>query len=79
MCMCMVAVGAPGEMVLHYRKVNLAAGEDQFLTPGTTIGPVVNLKTDNGTFAIGALICFDVFYPEAARLLALQVPPQPLC
>jgi predicted amidohydrolase len=77
--MCMVAVGAPGEMVLHYRKVNLAAGEDQFLTPGTTIGPVVNLKTDNGTFAIGALICFDVFYPEAARLLALQVPPQPLC
>lgn len=61
-----------GEMVLHYRKVNLAAGEDQFLTPGTTIGPVVNLKTDNGTFAIGALICFDVFYPEAARLLALQ-------
>jgi len=61
-----------GTMILHYRKVNLAAGENQFLTAGDTIGPVVQLTTNNGTYQIGALICFDVFFPETSRLLALQ-------
>lgn len=57
-----------GRPLLDYRKTNLAAGESVFLTPGTTIGPVVEVDG----VRIGVLICFDIFLPEPARLLALQ-------
>ena len=57
-----------GHRVLKYRKVNLAAGEDQFLTAGNVIGPVAELDG----VRVGVLICFDIFLPEPARLLALQ-------
>ena len=43
-----------GQNVLHYRKVNLAAGESAFLTPGNEIGPVVQLTTNNGTYMVSA-------------------------
>ena len=32
-----------GTRLLNYRKVNLAAGESEFLQPGSVLGPVVEL------------------------------------
>ena len=57
-----------GTPVIEYRKVNLAAGEDMLLTPGDAIAPVA---TVDGV-RIGVLICFDIFLPEPARVLARQ-------
>lgn len=57
-----------GSVLLDYRKTNLAAGENIVLTPGDTIGPVVMVDG----LLIGVLICFDIFLPEPARILALQ-------
>jgi predicted amidohydrolase len=57
-----------GEPVIEYRKVNLAAGEESLLTPGDAIAPVA---TVDGV-RIGVLICYDIFLPEPARVLARQ-------
>jgi len=57
-----------GRALLDYRKTNLAVGESAFLTAGTDIGPVVEVDG----VRVGVLICFDIFLPEPARLLALQ-------
>lgn len=62
--------GAP---LADYRKVNLAAGEDLFLTPGSGAPPVVELLDGAGVpVRVGVLICFDIYLPEPARQLALQ-------
>jgi predicted amidohydrolase len=57
-----------GTVVSSYRKVNLAAGESQFLTAGTEFAPVIELDG----VRVGILICFDIFLPEPARILALS-------
>jgi predicted amidohydrolase len=57
-----------GATLADYRKVNLAAGEAAFLTPGTAFAPVVVVDG----VRVGVMICFDIFLPEPARLLALQ-------
>lgn len=57
-----------GSSLADYRKVNLAAGEDLFAKPGSEFSPVVELDG----IRVGILICFDVFLPEPARILALQ-------
>jgi predicted amidohydrolase len=57
-----------GTVISSYRKVNLAAGESQFLTAGTAFAPVVELDG----VRVGILICFDIFLPEPARILALS-------
>jgi predicted amidohydrolase len=54
--------------VSHYRKVNLATGENAFFTAGDSFAPVVNVDG----VRVGVLICFDVYLPEPARLLSLQ-------
>jgi predicted amidohydrolase len=47
-----------GKPVLHYRKVNLAAGEDQIFAFGDTgLAPVVEIDG----VRIGVLICWDIF------------------
>lgn len=63
-----VLFGRDGTLKLHYRKVNLAAGEGLFLTPGGAIGPTVDVDG----IRVGIVICFDVFLPEPARILALD-------
>ena len=58
--------GAP---LLDYRKVNLAGdGEALVFEPGGSLAPVVELDG----LRVGVLICFDVYLPEPARVLALQ-------
>ena len=43
---------------------------EQALAPGTEF-PVARLETRAGPVAVGAMICFDREFPEAARVLAL--------
>lgn len=50
-----------------YRKVHLFGQEKRFFRPGGAPFPV----WDIGGARVGVLICFDWFFPEAARSLAL--------
>jgi predicted amidohydrolase len=62
-----VAVGPQG-FIGCYRKTHLFFEETLFFTPGDTGFPV----WDIGAAKIGVMICFDWYYPEAARTLALK-------
>jgi predicted amidohydrolase len=63
---------ASGREALRYAKVHVCSFDlpEQALTPGTGF-PVARLETRAGPVAVGALICFDREFPEAARVLAL--------
>ena len=61
------AVLALGGKSRVYRKTHLCGGEKKFFTPGDTGFWVEKVKG----VSIGAMICFDWFFPEAARTLAL--------
>ena len=60
-------VGRDGALKGIYRKTHLIGEENSFLTPGTEY-PV--FASDIGR--IGIMICYDVEFPEPARLLALN-------
>lgn len=63
-----VLLGRDGELRGKYRKVTLPREEiDGGITPGNAF-PVFD--TDFGK--IGMMICWDVYFPEPARMLALQ-------
>jgi len=62
-----VLIGSDGIRAC-YRKTHLPAlGVDRFLEPGDALSPVI--ATDAGR--VGILVCWDVFFPEVARSLAL--------
>jgi len=56
-----------GDLVGRYHKVHLAPGEEEVALPGTSY-PV--FETDFGK--VGALVCYDLNFPEAARCLMLD-------
>ena len=62
-----VAVGQQG-FIGCYRKTHLFFEETLFFMPGDT----GFLVWDIGPAKIGVMICFDWYYPEAARTLALK-------
>lgn len=62
-----VAVGPQG-FIGCYRKTHLFFEETLFFTPGDTGFHV----WDIGPAKIGMMVCFDWYYPEAARTLALK-------
>ncbi|WP_447602163.1 nitrilase-related carbon-nitrogen hydrolase [Nitrospira sp. Nam80] len=62
-----VVVG-PSGFIGCYRKTHLFFEETLFFTPGDT----GFLVWDIGPAKLGAMVCFDWFYPEAARTLALR-------
>jgi len=62
-----VLVG-PGGLVGLYRKAHLFYEETLYFSPGDTGFQV----WDIGVAKIGMMICFDWFYPESARTLALK-------
>ncbi|THJ21548.1 MAG: acyltransferase [Nitrospira sp. CG24E] len=62
-----VIVGLSG-FIGCYRKTHLFFEETLFFTPGDTGFQV----WDIGPAKIGVMICFDWYYPEAARTLALK-------
>ena len=51
-----------------YRKVHLFFEETLWFTPGDGAFPVLDI----GHCRLGVMICFDWFFPEAARVLALK-------
>lgn len=61
-----------GEVVLHYRKNHIPEDpgfhEKYYFAPGDLGYPVV----DTPWGKVGVLICWDQWFPEAARMLALQ-------
>jgi predicted amidohydrolase len=63
------AIGPEGQALGHYRKTHLYGALDaaQF-SPGETASQVWEWRG----WRLGLLICFDVEFPEAVRLLALQ-------
>jgi len=56
-----------GELVGRYHKVHLPKGEDEVATPGDGY-PV--FETDFGK--VGAVVCYDLNFPETVRCLALE-------
>jgi predicted amidohydrolase len=62
-----VVVGPQG-LIGRYRKTHLFFEETLFFTPGDTGFHV----WDIGQAKVGVMICFDWYYPEAARALALK-------
>jgi 5-aminopentanamidase len=61
-------VVAPQGFIGSYRKTHLFFEETLYFTPGDTGFHV----WDVGPAKIGVMICFDWYYPEAARALALK-------
>jgi N-carbamoylputrescine amidase len=64
--------GRDGAEVLTYAKVHTCSFDlpEQALAPGESF-PVTTLETGAGPVEVGAMICFDREFPEAARALAL--------
>ena len=60
-----------GRIILTYAKVHTCDfGDEACLTPGTSF-PVAALHTRVGLVNVGSMICFDLLFPEAARILML--------
>lgn len=59
---------SPSGLLGVYRKAHLFYEETLFFSPGETGFQV----WDIGSAKVGVMICFDWFYPEAARTLALK-------
>jgi len=62
------AVIGPHGFVGKYRKTHLFFDEQDFFTPGDTGFRVFDI----GSVKIGVMICFDWWFPESARVLALS-------
>jgi len=62
------AVYADGKFVTVYRKAHLFANEGAFFQPGNEKPPVFTWRDQH----LGVMICFDWFFPEMARSLALR-------
>ncbi len=67
-----VVLNPKGEIVSHYRKMHIPQDpgfeEKFFFSPGDLDWPVF----DTPYGKMGVLICWDQWYPEAARLMALK-------
>jgi predicted amidohydrolase len=67
-CFNSAVVVGPKGFVGCYRKTHLFAEETLFFAPGDSGFQV----WDMGSTKIGVMICFDWYYPESARTLALK-------
>ena len=66
-------VVSPDGIVGTYRKVHLFYKEKELFTPGDLGFSVVDLETRDGEpYRLGVMVCFDWYFPEAARALALK-------
>ncbi len=62
-----------GKVVLNYTKVHTLDmnAVEALCTPGEGFA-VCELDTETGPVKVGAMICFDCFFPESARILMLK-------
>jgi predicted amidohydrolase len=67
-CYNSAVVVGPSGFIGCYRKTHLFFEETLFFTPGDTGFQVWDIRAAK----IGVMICFDWYYPEAARTLALK-------
>ena len=56
-----------GKLIGQYRKIHLFDSEKKIFTPGDTFKVF-----DTSIGRIGLFICYDAFFPEAARILAIK-------
>lgn len=63
-CLCV----QPDGTMHNYRKIHLFNREQDLFLPGDAPAPVIELPQAR----IGLMICFDWFFPETARSLALR-------
>jgi len=59
---------APGAHVATYRKIHLFFEEKLWFSPGDKKPAVYDI----GHCRVGLMVCFDWFFPETTRILALQ-------
>lgn len=63
----------PTGTVDTYRKVHLFYEETRLFEPGNLGFPVFDIVTGAGVeYRLGVMVCFDWYFPEAARTLALN-------
>lgn len=62
------ALVGPNGLIGLYRKVHLYFRENIFFSPGNLGFPIFDLPFGK----VGMMICFDWYFPESARTLALQ-------
>ena len=62
-----VVLERDGTIIGHYRKTHLFGREPEFFAAGDRLGAV-----DTSLGRIGVLICYDLEFPEPARILALD-------
>ena len=69
-------IGPGGEMMGRYRKSHIPDGpgyeEKYYFRPGNDGFKVWDVPCENGTARIGIGICWDQWYPECARVMALE-------
>ena len=65
------ALVGPGGVEGVYRKTHLFGDEKLHFTAGRTGFPVFTVQVGEARVRLGLLVCFDHFFPEAARSLAL--------
>jgi predicted amidohydrolase len=58
----------PSGVLAAYRKIHLFSEENLWFSPGDKGFPVYDI----GSARIGLMVCFDWFYPESVRTLALK-------
>lgn len=63
---------APSGEQWIYRKAHLFAEEKLFFKPAQTPLQPIEIEIRNTKVKLGLMICFDWFFPETARTLALQ-------
>ncbi len=65
-------LAAPDGSTGLYRKTHLFYREKEYFTPGDLGFPVFECRTRAGApYRLGMMVCFDWYFPEAARTLAL--------
>lgn len=63
----------PNGQTHRYRKVHLFYEETTLFAPGDLGFPVFDVATRAGrSYRLGVMVCFDWYFPEAARSLALR-------
>jgi N-carbamoylputrescine amidase len=63
-----VLIGPAGDVIGTYRKLHLFGPEHGLFTPGDRGLPIFEV----GDARVGVLVCYDLRFPEAARIVALQ-------
>jgi predicted amidohydrolase len=66
------AIAGPGGAWSVYRKIHLFDREKEIFDPGDRPFAAESLSTAGGEVRVGLMICFDWFFPESARSLALD-------